>query len=64
MKIDDEENISDDSDIDELPVQLDCQLYLGFDCESNKMTFQFIFLSGEVGKGGMAELVECIKREL
>lgn len=64
MKFDMEENISDDSDIDELPVQLDCQLYLGFDCESNKMTFQFIFLSGEVGKGGMAELVQCIKREL
>ena len=62
MKFDDEEeNISDDS---ELPVQLDCQLYLGCDCESNKMTFQFIFLSGEVGKGGMAELVQCIKREL
>ena len=44
------------------PVQLDCQLYL--EQKEGKVTSQFIFLNGNVGKGGMAELVQCLKREV
>merc|ERR1712223_454217 len=47
---------------DELPLKLDCQMYLKKD--NNNIIFQFFFLSGELGKSGMAELVQCVKRQL
>mgnify|MGYP001172432923 CR=1 FL=1 len=47
---------------DELPLKLDCQMYLKKD--NNNIIFQFVFLSGELGKSGMAELVQCVKRQL
>ena len=47
---------------DELPLKLDCQMYLKKD--NNNIIFQFVFLSGELGKNGMAELVQCVKRQL
>lgn len=43
-------------------LQLDCQLYLHQ--AENFVTFQFVFLDGLVGKNGMAELVQCVKRKL
>ena len=49
-------------DSDEESVKLDCQLYLNK--KDAKVAFQFIFLNGEVGKGGMSELVQCVKRQL
>ena len=55
-------NENEDEEETDLPVQLDCQLYI--ELKSNKITIQFIYLFGEVGKGGMAELVQCLKREI
>ena len=57
MKLDTDE----DMDIEE-SVKLDCQLYLNK--KEDKVAFQFVFLNGEVGKGGMAELVQYVKRNL
>ena len=51
----------DDEPIEET-LKLDCQLYLNK--KDDKVAFQFIFLNGEVGKGGMSELVQCVKRQL
>ena len=55
------DNTDEDMDIEE-SVKLDCQLYLNK--KDDKVAFQFVFLNGEVGKGGMAELVQCVKRNL
>ena len=51
---------------EELPLKLDCQMYLKKDNNIfiKDIIFQFIFLSGELGKSGMAELVQCVKRQL
>ena len=53
---------SSEDDESELPLILDCQMYLKKD--ANNITFQFVYLSGELGKNGMAELVQCVKRQL
>ena len=55
MKLDSDE----DMEVEE-SVKLDCQLYLNK--KEDKVAFQFVFLNGEVGKGGMSELVQCLKR--
>ena len=55
MKLDSDE----DMEVEE-SVKLDCQLYLNK--KDDKVAFQFVFLNGEVGKGGMSELVQCLKR--
>jgi methyltransferase len=43
-------------------IKLDCQLYV--QRKNNTIAFQFIFLSGQVGKNGLAELVQCVKNQL
>lgn len=55
--------VEENQDDNELPFQLDCQLYLKRVPEG-PVTFQFVFMNGLVGKSGMSELVQCVKRKL